>query len=215
MRPFEKDIPLYRGIIKARLSQRTAKSRTSNPNHPKFKDYMGRGIKMCRGFQDPWWFLSIMGPCAPHLSLDRIDNNGHYSCGQCDECLAMGWGLNCRWATCQQQCINRRSTVFLTLNGVTKHAEEWGEITGINPQRISKRKRDLGWTDERALTEPPRKHPVTSKFSEQEVIEIRSHYSSAEKKLGLIASLARKHKVGRDTIRNIVHGNMWRSVQNQ
>jgi hypothetical protein len=60
-------------------------------------DYGGRGIEMrFRTFEA---FLTEVGSKpSPELSLDRIDNDGHYEPG------------NVRWATQRQQSLNRRST---------------------------------------------------------------------------------------------------------
>ena len=63
-----------------------------------YRTYAGRGIKICSQWQSFEVFLADMGPKpSPRHSIDRIDNDGNYEPG------------NCRWATSQQQCANRRA----------------------------------------------------------------------------------------------------------
>ena len=73
-------------------------------------NYARRGITVCSGWRNSFdQFVADMGerPVA-ELSIDRIDNDGHYSCGRCDECRKQNWPANCRWATRSEQAKNRR-----------------------------------------------------------------------------------------------------------
>lgn len=72
-----------------------AKRRCINPNSKDYPYYGGRGIKFkFKSFED---FISHIGWRPKRsLSLDRINNNGHYEPG------------NVRWATKYQQTHNRR-----------------------------------------------------------------------------------------------------------
>jgi hypothetical protein len=72
-----------------------ARHRCNNPDDPAYQYYGGRGIKFIfSSFED---FLAEIGPKPHrHLTLDRIENNGHYEPG------------NIRWATHSQQQSNRR-----------------------------------------------------------------------------------------------------------
>lgn len=86
------------------------KSRCLNPNNKDYKNYGGRGIKICEGIlQSPKTLLDIIGyRPSSKLSIDRRNNNGHYSCGACLECRSNEWPMNLRWATASQQQNNRR-----------------------------------------------------------------------------------------------------------
>lgn len=74
------------------------KNRCRNPNSKHFKNYGGRGIRVCRRWLGSYpAFLADMGrkPSLLH-SLDRINNDGNYT------------PKNCRWATRHQQNSNTR-----------------------------------------------------------------------------------------------------------
>ena len=71
-----------------------AKRRCINPNHKRFKDYGGRGIKFKFNSFDEW--LHYMGPRPKDYELDRINNNGNYEVG------------NVRWCSFADQQKNKR-----------------------------------------------------------------------------------------------------------
>lgn len=70
-------------------------------NNPHYKNYGGRGIKVCerwrnkthKGFNN---FLEDMGERPEGMTLDRIDVNGNYE------------PSNCKWSTRQEQMLNTR-----------------------------------------------------------------------------------------------------------
>ncbi len=84
------------------------KRRCDNPNAKGYHNYGGRGIKVCQKFRDFEGFLEVLGERPENTSIDRIDADGNYSCGECQECLESGWVLNCQWATPIQQRANQR-----------------------------------------------------------------------------------------------------------
>lgn len=77
---------------------RTMKRRCADPKRRDFKYYGGRGIRVCvrwqRSFQA---FLKDMGKPPAGKTLDRRNNDGHYT------------PSNCRWASMVTQIRNRRS----------------------------------------------------------------------------------------------------------
>jgi hypothetical protein len=76
------------------------KSRCENPKAFGYKSHGGRGIKICERWRyDFTAFYADMGPRpAPHLTIERKDNDGNYE------------PLNCVWGTREQQANNRRNT---------------------------------------------------------------------------------------------------------
>lgn len=125
----------------------------------KFKDYGGRGIKLCSGWSSSAEkFVADMGPrpSSDH-SIDRMDVDGHYSCGGCEECLANEWPMNCRWATEKDQQRNKRNTKWISYNGETKSLAEWCETLGLNYPFMYYRIEESGMDPEEAFTKPSRR----------------------------------------------------------
>lgn len=72
------------------------KARCNNKQNPGYKWYGAKGVKVCEAWNNSFEsFLKDMGIPAKGMTLDRIDVHGNYEPG------------NCRWATLQEQQINR------------------------------------------------------------------------------------------------------------
>lgn len=123
------------------------KKRCYNSNHQNYKNYGGRGIKVCNewlgehGFEN-FYNWSMNTNYANNLTIDRINVNGDYTPD------------NCRWATWKEQQNNRRNNRRFYYNGKNLLAREWSELTGINLRTLLNRLYIQNWSIERALTEP-------------------------------------------------------------
>lgn len=96
--------------------------------------YAGRGIYVCaRWSEDFSAFFGDMGARpSPLHSIDRVNNDGSYTCGKCDDCIARGAPANCRWATDGEQNRNTRRTILITHNGETMCAKDWAARLGVH-----------------------------------------------------------------------------------
>jgi plasmid maintenance system antidote protein VapI len=112
---------------------------------------------------------------------------------------------------------NQRGCIYLTLEGVTKTAEEWAKDIGLNPETIRRRKKK-GLSDEMALKAPNMARIPTRNWglhgmngsaalnlSDDQVKDILSQYIPGDPK-GSIPALARKYGVSRSHVHRLLHG---------
>lgn len=130
----ERDAKLVRhGLYKHPAYQVWAdmKQRCRNPNIRNYKNYGGRGIKVCEEWESfenfcKWAEENGYAPgCG--FSIDRIDVNGDY----CPE--------NCRWVKREVQDRNKRTNVMITFNGETKCAQDWSHEFGLARSALAQR----------------------------------------------------------------------------
>lgn len=129
------------------------KQRCYNPNNEYYHRYGDRSIHICQQWRNSFVnFLEDMGkkPSAEY-SVERINNDGNYSCGHCEECVANGWTANCKWATTMEQGQNTSKTRFLTYNGETYSLREWARRLGINHSTLRDRIAK-GWPPEKVFS---------------------------------------------------------------
>lgn len=104
------------------------KQRCSNPSLKKYPDYGGRGIRVCKEWEESYraferWALG--NGYTDFLTLDRRDVNGPY----CPD--------NCRWATTMEQARNRRTNHYITV-GIYRHCiTDWANMIGQSRRSIT------------------------------------------------------------------------------
>ena len=75
--------------------------RCNNPKVNYYCHYGGRGIKVCERWMKFENFYADMGEQPENTYLDRINPNDNYQ------------PSNCRWATWDEQCNNKRNTKYI------------------------------------------------------------------------------------------------------
>jgi hypothetical protein len=119
--------------------------RCTNPEDGGFKNYGGRGIKVCERWLCLENFLEDMGKKPfPFSSIDRINNDKGYEPN------------NCRWATLEQQALNKRSNLKLTHDEKTLTITEWARELGIERMTLFARVY-RGWSVDQCLETPIQK----------------------------------------------------------
>jgi hypothetical protein len=104
------------------------KTRCLNKEHPTFKHYGARGIKVCPEWQSSFdKFLADMGNRPEGSSLDRIDNNGDYN------------KENCQWASKTTQAGNRRSNLRVMWDGEEYILNEVARMQNVEYQLLRAR----------------------------------------------------------------------------
>lgn len=126
-------------------------ARCKNRNEPAYKNYGGRGVRCewerFEDFRDDMhesYIAHSLEHGEKRTTLDRINNDGNYSVG------------NCRWVTRTVQARNKRNNHLLAFRGEKKPVSEWAEVIGISQKTLVTRIQN-GWSVEAALSVVPKK----------------------------------------------------------
>lgn len=127
------------------------KQRCNDPANKSYKNYGGRGIKVCSEWNNDyeafktWALQNGYDPNAKRkeCTIDRINNDKGYSPD------------NCRWVDSITQANNCRSNHNLAFQGKTQTISQWARQQKIPAQTILFRINRAGWNVEDALTIPP------------------------------------------------------------
>lgn len=98
------------------------RNRCNNQNREYYKNYGGRGIKVCEEWRDFGVFekWSFENGYEDELTIDRIDVNGDYE------------PTNCRWVTRKTQANNTRVNITTKIDGIEKTLSEHAEYYNVN-----------------------------------------------------------------------------------
>lgn len=144
------------GMSKTRLNNvyNSMKSRCYNKNNISYKNYGGRGIKICEewlgkyGFRNfhEWATSNGYDENSPRgkCTIDRINVDGNYEPN------------NCRWISTKEQSNNTRCNRYIELDGEIYTFKQWCEKYNISPGAVYGRMK-RGMDFESALKNPKRK----------------------------------------------------------
>lgn len=101
-------------------------SRCENPRVKSYKDYGGRGIKVCDRWKNSLRaFIDDMGlRPSPQHSIERIDHDGNYE------------PSNCKWATKAEQARNTRTNKYVEVDGKWLTQSELARMLGVSPSTV-------------------------------------------------------------------------------
>ncbi len=124
------------------------KKRCYARNELRYKDYGGRGIKMCDDWLNPVdgfdnfveWSLS--NEYAEDKTIDRIEVDGDYE------------PQNCRWISLLDQSLNKRDTRWVIYKGERLPLKVLCDSLGVSYDTVHNRLYSLGWDIERAVQWP-------------------------------------------------------------
>lgn len=103
--------------------------RCNNINNTSYKYYGKRGINVCSAWLTSFEkFYMDMGNCPSNKhSIERIDNTKNY------------YKNNCKWATSKEQARNKRTTITVVYEGISKPLATWCEELNLDYSRTLKR----------------------------------------------------------------------------
>lgn len=122
------------GLCKTRLYGiwRGMKRRCNNPKSKDYPGYGGKGVCVCKEWNDSFKAFSewaLQNGYTDELTIDRIDSTGNYE------------PSNCRWADIVVQNNNLSKNVYITIDGETHTMKEWSRITGVKYDTIKYRRK--------------------------------------------------------------------------
>lgn len=108
---------------------RTVKARCTYPSVKEWKNYGGKGVKMCDEWNND--FLSfyewaLENGYSDDLTIDRIDNSKGYSPD------------NCRWVDYKTQENNRTNNTLIDYHGEILTLSQVQEISGLTKRKVEK-----------------------------------------------------------------------------
>jgi len=181
------------------------KARCNNPRNHRYNRYGGRGIKVCSEWEnnfESFYSWANTNGYQDDLTIDRIDNDGNYTPG------------NCRWASRRTQSRNRSSNVLVEHKREKMTLIQLSEETGVPYSTLSARHdrgdnihllaRPLNASTGRKRGENNHK----AKITEQIARKVKRRIACGESCL----SIARTMKISKHIVYDIKREKTWKHV---
>lgn len=148
-----------------------------------YKNYGGRGIKVCaewldkeKGFEN-FYNWAMQNGYREDLSIDRIDVNSNYEPN------------NCRWVTRIEQCNNKTTNHIIKYNGEYHTLSEWCKILNLNYKTVIQRINKSKWDIDKAFTYPVKRiKKVVQLDKDYNIIKIWDNILMIQREKGYIDS---------------------------
>ena len=121
------------------------KARCYNPKHVYFKNYGGRGIKVCQEWlknKDAFVDWALNNGYSEGLTIERLNVDGDY----CPE--------NCSWIPRNEQALNRRNTIRVLIDGKEYTTEELSKITNLSKSTLFARIKRYNFSGRQIIDTP-------------------------------------------------------------
>jgi hypothetical protein len=119
------------------------RQRCFNKNSGDYKNYGGRGITICKAWDEyeNFYTWAMANGYQDGLTIERKHNNGNYEPD------------NCTWIPKADQINNTRRSRLISFRGETKTMKQWSDELPISYTKLKSRLK-YGWDIESALTTP-------------------------------------------------------------
>jgi hypothetical protein len=139
------------------------KARCYNPNRPAYKDYGGRGIKICKEWLDKdngvqnFYDWSLANGYADDKEINRIDENGDY-------CPS-----NCEWIYPREDITSKRTSHYVTFYGFPLSLAQIAKFSPLDYGTLKYRINNTDMTVNEAIYLPKFKNQKDMEKYKQEV----------------------------------------------